>query len=69
MGFIIVLYQKDYYSFSTLCRQSTKTLDKAVLAKNLFLFAKNCAIFYTLHSKDFFNAARSIVEKSFIIEI
>jgi len=30
--------------------------------KNLFRSAKNFAIFLALHSKDFFNAARSIVD-------
>jgi len=42
--------------FSTLCRQSTKALGMAVLAKNLLHSAKNFAIFLTLHYEDFFNA-------------
>jgi hypothetical protein len=45
--------------FSTLCRQSTKALGKAVLTKNLFHSAKNFAVFLTLHYKDFLNAAGS----------
>jgi len=53
------------FFFGTLCRQSTKALDKAVLAKNLFRSAKNFAIFLTLHFKDFLNVARSIVENNF----
>jgi len=46
----------------TLCRQSTKTPGKAVLAKNLFRYAKNLPVFLTLHSKDFFNAVRKVVD-------
>jgi hypothetical protein len=42
-----------------LCRQSTKTLGRAVLAKNLLHSAKSFTTFLTLHCKDFFNAARS----------
>ena len=47
----------------TLCRQSTKTPGKAVLAKNLFRYAKNLPVFLTLHSKDFLNAVRSIADE------